>query len=286
MRTLRILFTLLGVAVLVGITVDPVVASDVKLLKNVFSDVRQLELPREMTKIEYEIYIENFYSEHNLRIIVDLRDENGIDPSLLPPFISAMIEDDVIITGYRESVPNDHVSSLLNLYCESLRSEDEFASEGSTILGITCRSREDVYYDIEAGKWFGSVQQFNRTIALRYDGYEPCGQTCYGYEIEQEIAWWKRSASNWTVKSAKMYTILPPGENFCTGALDSLNYGSTYFNPTWSGNQTPYYSISGFPNKAIIPWPQGHSTTQGDIYQGTTLKYNDAKGPYHFWSPY
>ena len=79
-----------------------------------------------------------------------------------------------------------------------------------------------------------------------------------------------------------------PGNNYCTGSGATLNYSSTTVaQPTWSGNQTFKYVISGFPNIAYVPESPygGLSYTQGDIYQGTTLRYNDARIN-QYWPPY
>jgi hypothetical protein len=67
-------------------------------------------------------------------------------------------------------------------------------------------------------------------------------------------------------------------QNFCTGyKYGSSMYSSTTFDPTFYGNATNWYSISGFPNIAYVPSVYLNVYTQADIYQGSVRKYNDAR---------
>lgn len=123
--------------------------------------------------------------------------------------------------------------------------------------------------------WFGGIEQFCRVYALRYDDY-PGAPDFHGWEIEQQWSRWTRTSSSWTVSSARMWTHIP-GEDYCTENDATLNHGSTYFTPTWYGNGTNWWTISGFANNAYVPFIMGWSWTQGDIYQNSSLKYNDAQ---------
>ncbi len=231
------------------------------------------ERPRELTETEYQNEVAGIYAQHpDLSVVVDLKDPAGIDLDLLPPDVAALVDSNTRIVSFKETarpISRGRVPGL--------------ASPCSTpVLGVGCKSASGSR-DMTVSNWFGGVEQFGRVYALRYDWYPPCGsQNCKGWEIEQQWAWWKRNDSGWTVQSAQMWTKIL-GENYCTQQGATLDYGSSYFTPTWYGNQTGYWSISGFPNNAYVPFPSGWSRTQGDIYQGSSLKYNDAM-TYQFWS--
>lgn len=233
------------------------------------------EAPVELSNDEYSADVEKFYRLHSdLAVTIDLANPKGIDPSLLPNDIKALIELGFRVLAYRETVrinvrggkPNG-----LSMPCPF------------PIAGISCATYSGSR-DLTVSNTFGSVEQFSRVIALRYDWYSRCtgGANCKGWEIEKQYMWWKRSSSSWNVKNGVMKTYIE-GENYCSQQFAILNYGSSVVSqPTWSGNQTYTYSISGFPNTAYVPWPSGYSYTQGDIYQNTTLKHNDVR-VYQFW---
>lgn len=235
------------------------------------------EVPTEFTEEEYLKDVEQFYESHpDLMIIVDLADPKGIDPSLLPEDLKALAESGVRIVAYRETVHVDIKSGGKNGLAKPCPLPK---------AGIGCATNSGSR-DMTTSQIFGSVEEFARTIALRYDWYPRCqgGVNCFGWEVEKQYMWWKRTNSSWNVKNGVMRTYIE-AENYCTQSSAILNYGSSTIQPTWSGNQTLTYSISGFPNTAYVPWPSGYSYTQGDIYQGTTLKYNDALVR-QFWPRY
>lgn len=237
------------------------------------------ETPKELTDEEYLKDVAEFYASHpDFEITVDLVDLKGIDPSLLPEDLKSLTDSGVRIVAYRETVRVEITSGKPNglaLLC------------ALPLTGIGCATASGSR-DLTTSKVFGSVTEFARTIALRYDDYPGCGSgvNCFGWEIEKEYMWWTRSISTWNVKNGVMKTYIV-GENYCTESNATLNYGSsTIAQPTWSGNQTSKYSISGFPNIAYVPLPNsGYSYTQGDIYQGTTLKYDNARH-YQYWPSY
>lgn len=238
------------------------------------------EVPTELMEKEYLTDVEQFYESHpDLVIIVDLADPKGIDPSLLPEDLKALgksgIRSGVRIVAYRKTIHVDIASGKPNgLAMPCLLPK----------AGIGCAMISGSR-DITTSQVFGAaVEEFARTVALRYDWYPLCqgGVNCFGWEVEKQYMWWKRFSSSWNVKNGVMKTYIE-AENYCTQSTTTLNYGSSIVSqPTWIGNQTSKYLISGFPNTAYVPWPSGYSYTQGDIYRGTTLKYNDAR-VYQLW---
>ena len=234
-----------------------------------------VEVPMELSNNEYSADVENFYRSYpDLVTTINLSNPKGIDPSLLPDDIKSLIKPGFRVLAYRETIrinlrggkPNG-----LAMPCPQ------------PVAGISCATYSGSR-DTTISNTYGSVEQFSRVIALRYDNYSECSATanCKGWEIEKQYMWWKRTTSSWNVKNGVMKTYIE-AEDYCAKNFTTLNYGSTTIaQPSWSGNQTVIYNISGFPNKAYVPWPSGYSYTQSDIYQGTTLKYNDQRD-YQFW---
>lgn len=236
------------------------------------------EVPTEFTREEYIKDVEQFYKSHpELIVTIDLADPKGIDPSLLPTDLKNLTDSGIRIVAYRETIRIDIKSGKPNGLAKPCL---------LPTTGIGCATNSGSR-DMTTSKVFGSVEEFARTIALRYDWYPRCqsGVNCFGWEIEKQYMWWKRTNSTWNVKNGVMKTYIE-AENYCTQNPITLNYGSTTISqPTWSGNQTSTYSISGFPNTAYVSWPSGYSYTQGDIYESTTLKYDDAR-LYQYWPKY
>ena len=242
-----------------------------------FSDIQeplQPAVPQELTDEENQKQIEEIYAkyEQGFVIITDLADANGISPDLLPDDIAALIDSDTKIVAYRETVRSTTASMFSLSSCNSILS--------NLFMGISCKAYDGTQ-DVTKSKIFGGIEQFNRVYALRYDEYPGCGGAgnCIGWEFEFQKSKWTRTSSSWTVgsSSAKMNTSSSSAENFCTQASVNLNYSSSWFTPTFSGNSTNWWSISGYPNIAYVPFPQALSYTQGDLYQNGTLKYDNAQ---------
>ena len=222
------------------------------------------ERPRELREVEYQAKVADLYAQHpDLRVIVDLEDTDGIDPNLLPPDVASLVDSNTKVVAFRETARLDsgRVPGLASLCA-------------IPSLDIWCKS-PDGSRDMTVSKWYGGVEQFCRVYALLYDDY-PGAPDFHGWEIEQQWSRWTRTDSSWTVHSARMWTLIP-GEDYCTEDDATLNHGSTDFTPTWDGNGTNWWTISGFANNAYVPFPHGWSWTQGDIYQNSSLKYNDAQ---------
>lgn len=233
------------------------------------------EVPNELNQSEYAFDVNEFYHSHaDLVATIDVSNSRGIDPSLLPSDIRSMMGPGIRIVAYRETVRTSSIGGKpagLAMPCLL------------PVVGISCATYTGSR-DLTVSSTSGSVEQFSRVIALRYDWYSRCsgGANCKGWEIEKQYMWWKRSVSSWNVKNGVMKTYIE-AEDYCSKNFAILNYASTTVaQPTWSGNQTVIYNISGFPNNAYVPWPSGYSYTQSDIYQGTTLKYDDQR-IYQFW---
>jgi hypothetical protein len=242
-----------------------------------FQEEKILEAPMELSADEYSADAEKFYSSHaDLVVMVDLVNPQGIEAALLPSDIKSLIKPGFRVLAYRETARINLNGGKPNGFAMPCAFPE---------AGISCATYS-ASRDMTISSVFGSVEQFSRVIAPRYDWYPRCqgGVNCFGWEIEKQYMWWKRSVSTWNVKNGLMKTYIE-AEDYCTQYSTILNYGSTTIQPAWSGNQTLTYSISGFPNNAYVPWPSGYSYTQGDIYQGTTLKYNDARS-YQFWPRY
>ena len=228
------------------------------------TEVGKSEVPTELTMEEYLQDVDQFYQSHpELVITVDLANPNGIDLSLLPEDARASIKPGLLVVAYRETVRKGGKAGLP-------------CPRPELMAGIGCKTN-DGSRDLTTSSTFGSVKQFARTIALKYENYSRCtGVNCFGWEVDKQYMYWTRSLSSWNVKNGVMLTYIE-AENYCTTSPATLNYGSSTIQPTWSGNQSTIYSISGFPNVAYVPWPGGYSYSQGDIYQGTTLKYDNAR---------
>lgn len=235
------------------------------------------ERPRELTEAGYRDEVAHLYAQHPaLKVVVDLEDPDGIDPSLLPSNVASLVGSNTKIVAFRETarLGSKRVPGLaspcrigpLNIGCKD--------PDGSRDMTVSNKFWDGGQY----------VEQFCRVYALRYDWYPGCGggQNCKGWEIEEQWAWWTRTDSSWTVCDGQMSTYIP-GEDYCTENGATLNHGSTYFNPTWYGNQTGYWSISGFANNAYVPFPSGWSRTEGDICRYGQLKYSNAR-TYQYWS--
>lgn len=113
---------------------------------------------------------------------------------------------------------------------------------------------------------------------MRYDNAPwNLSQPLTGWEFEKEWAKWTRTDDTWYVAEAIMKVESPYTQDYCTGEiLGAFNYSSTSFDPTFYGSATNWWSISGFPNIAYVPFYALTASTQADIYQGYVEKYNDA----------
>ena len=151
------------------------------------------------------------------------------------------------------------------------------SNQENSVLGIPCDTNDGTR-DTTVSRTFGGVEQFSRVLALWYDEYTGCDRLCGGWEFEQQWANWTRTNSSWTVgtSSARMRTHSTAPEDFCTEGSVSLDYSSSWFTPTFYGNETSWFYISGFPNIAYVPFPTAVSETQGDIRQSGSLMYDDA----------
>lgn len=233
----------------------------------------QDEVPQEFTEAEYQQSIKEFYEQYkDFVVVVDLKDPNGIDPELLPDDIASVVDANTKVLAYKETInptSNSEQNSRFAAFCNSLL--------GDILLDISCAdpdgSRDTTVTDI-----YGGVTQYSRVLALRYDEYEGCDRLCHGREFEKQWAKWQRTNSSWSIGdiSARMGTTATSASNFCTQGFALLNKYSTFFTPTWNGNNTSWYSISGFPNLAYVPSPPAVSFTQGDVYQSGALHTDDA----------
>lgn len=227
---------------------------------------RSWERARELTNAEYSEQTAEFYDKRpHLEVVVDLEDPSGIDPSLLPPDVAAQVTGNTKIVAYKETERRDSSSrvpgdaSLCNLRPNK----------------IECRENEDGSRDTTISNWFGGVEQFIRVQALRYDDY-PGAPDLHGWEVEKQYAKWARTDSSWTVLNCYMTTYID-GEDYCTQNDATLHHGSINFSPMWYGNNTAWWSISEFSEKAYVPFhPGGYSHTRSDIYQYGSLKYDNA----------
>jgi len=233
----------------------------------------QGEVPQEFTEAEYQQEIKEFYKQYeDFIVVVDLKDPNGIDPALLPDDIASVVDANTKVIAYKEtSNPNSNSkqNSRFVAFCNSLL--------GNILLDISCADADGTR-DTTVSDIYSGLTQYNRMLALRYDEYEGCQRLCHGWEFEKEWAKWQRTNSSWSVGSgsARMGLISTAPENFCTEDAMFLAYYSSYFTPTWNGNNTNWYSINGFPNIAYVPYPTAVSETQADIYQSGALYIDNA----------
>lgn len=237
------------------------------------------EVPQELTIEEFQKEVEAFYKQYSHYIVtVDLEDPDGIDPELLPDDIASLVDSNTKVVAYKETKRPDSEQPPDSEQVTSPVSSLSSSCVLDIKLGIWCRGNDGTR-DLTVSDNFGGVEQFNRVWALRYDNY----QGWYtGWEIEKQWAWWKRTNTSWSVSDAQMKTYIP-GEDYCTQNPATLNHYSAWFTPSWSGNNSYIYNISGFPNNAYVPIPSGWSRTQGDIYQYGTRKYNDAQ-THQYWA--
>lgn len=219
----------------------------------------QQETPKEYSDQEYQKEITAFYTRYaaNSVVVMDLADPKGIDPKLLPADIAALVDSNTKVVAYKETIRRgaNAISSISSM---------SGVCEDYSLLGIPCKSYDGTR-DTTVSSFFGGIEQFSRVLALRYNGYSGCDRLCGGWEFEKQWAKWNRTDSSWTADTARMRTYSTVPEDFCTEALLYLDYSSSWFTPTWYGNQTSWWSISGFPNIAYVPFPSAVSETQGDI---------------------
>ena len=219
-----------------------------------------IEKPKEHTQREYEEEINAFYDEiSDFEVLYNLQSPEGIDPKLLPLEITLLVDSDTKIIAYKETS----------------RKVNSIPKVGDR--GIPCATY-NATRDITVSEVFGEIEQFSRVLALRYDQYPGCDRLCHGWEYEQQWARWTRDYPSWSIgaNSAQMKTYSTSPENFCTESQVSLNYASSWFTPTFSGNSTNWWSISGFPNIAYVPFPSAISQTRGDVMESGIVEYNDA----------
>ncbi|MBG0788008.1 MAG: hypothetical protein H0S79_23220 [Anaerolineaceae bacterium] len=241
-------------------------------------NVGGLEVPKELNEVEFQSQINALdkFSEDHI-VLYDLEDPEGIDPDLLPKDIAALVDGNTKVVAYRETTRPDSIQS-------SGASTILAAFDKHRMLGIPCAS-PDGTRDTTTSTNFGSVTQYSRVYALRYDDapWNPA-QPLTGWEFETQWAKWTRTDTAWYVADAKMKLEATQRQDYCTGVtLGGLNYSSTTFDPTFYGNSTNWFSISGFANTAYVPSPYHLvAYTQGDIYQGYSLQYNDAKTRQYF----
>jgi hypothetical protein len=233
-----------------------------------------VEIPKEFTQQEYEEEIENFYKQYSdYEVVYDLYDENGIDSELLPPEISSMIDGNTKVVAYKETAKKTTAPKI-----------DAFiipGEIGKMIMPlISCASSSDGTYDSTIFTTYGGVDQYIRVQANRYNEYSGCDRLCYGWEFEKQWAYWTRTSSSWYIgsNSALMQTTsgAVPAENYCTESQLSLNHMSSPFTPTFYGNSTNWWSISGFADIGYVPGYSIVSRTQSDIILSGGQVYNDA----------
>lgn len=230
------------------------------------------EVPKELTEEEFQREMEEINKVPAGHIVLyDLYDPEGIDPDLLPADIANRVDGDTKIIEYFETTR-----------IGSTQTFDKYApcnpDDQYSILGIPCASPNGTK-TLSSSDYLGGVTQWGKVYALRYDNPTWAAQPMRGWELEKQWAQWTRTSTSWYVADAKMKVESPiNAQNFCTGyQYGSYIYSSTTFTPTFYGNATNWYSISGFPNIAYVPAVYLNVYTQADIYQGSVRKYNDAR---------
>lgn len=231
------------------------------------------EILNELSEQEFQKEIGELKKPYaNFVVLYDLEDPEGIDPQLLPDDIAALVDGNTKIVAYTEAARPDarQVSDLLSMSNPS----QQYAP-----LGTPCVP-PDGTRDFKISTVFGEVTQYHRVYALRYDTapWNPA-QPLTGWEFEKQWSKWTRTDNAWYVTEAKMAIESTQTQDFCTGnTLGRLKFSSTWFEPTFYGNTTNWFSVSSFPNNAYIPLPYNAlAFTQADIYHDGTLKYNDAR---------
>jgi hypothetical protein len=235
------------------------------------------EVPKELTKEEFQREMEEIKRVPVGHIVLyDLYNPEGIDPNLLPADIAAQVDADTKIIEYFETTRIDSVQTFDKfLPCNP---DDQYS-----ILGIPCASPNGTK-TLYSGDYLGEVTQWSKVYALRYDNPTWAAQPMRGWELEKQWAQWTRTDSSWYVADARMKVEASQTQDYCSGQiLGSFYYSSTTFDPTFYGNATNWYSISGFANRAYVPSPYHLiASTQADIYQSSVRKYNDKMTSQYF----
>lgn len=235
------------------------------------------EVPEELTEAEYRAQNAQIYSDlarAGFRVKINLADPKGVDPSLLPPDVADHIPPGVKIVAYVET---ERITVSEEQRASSACEPEQALAVDMPLMSVWCDDY-DATIDVTLSSILGSVEQFSRVYAFRYDYYPPCVFTnCHGYEIEKQWAKWTRTSSSWTVTNGRIQSYID-GEDYCTDQVDAtLNYASTFFDPTWDENETNWWHIIGFPDTAYVPFNWGESWTQSDISDGYLLRYDDER---------
>lgn len=234
---------------------------------------------RKLTSAEHQQEIAEFYSQlTNHEVILDLENPDGIDPSLLPDSIASLVDENTKIVAYKETRRQDspNLKAETQEECKAESSEAVITPMGGD---ISC-TEHDGTLNATISSAFGGVEQYVQVIGWRYDWYPPCNQQCYGWEIDNHYGWWTRSNSSWDIDEAELLSYIY-GENYCTESIDTINQATYPFDPAWQTSTKTYtYSLSGLPDKAVVPFTQGWSDTISDVYQYSSLHTDEATTRY------
>lgn len=234
------------------------------------------EAPKELSDKEFQKEQEEIYRLlPGYVVLYDLKDPKGIDPNLLPTDIASLVDSNTKVVEYYETAKVSDSTLIIN---PSIKNE---------ISEISCKTA-DGSRTSTVSTTYGKVTQYSKVYALRYDdaAWNPA-QPLSGWEFEKQWAMWSRTDTTWYVNYAKFGIESSQNNDFCTGSvLGGFYYSSSSFDPQFYGSATSWQSISGFPNRAYVPSPyHAIAYTQGDIKQGSVLKYSDAKTRQYF-SPF
>jgi hypothetical protein len=161
--------------VLAGI--PSVVAEGIDDADNVFtinqSDTVQTESVIELTDEQFEREIQEFYERHaSNEVTINLHDDKGIEPSLLPANIVRSLDENVKIVAYKETKsPGVNKDSRIDV-CD----DEETLDNKITLASCTV----DRTLDITLSSPHGGVQQFLRVIGTFDDNYPPCNNLVQG----------------------------------------------------------------------------------------------------------
>ncbi len=233
-----------------------------------YPDSKFAEAPKELSEKEFQKEQEEIYRLLPGHVVLyDLSDPKGINPNLLPADIASLVDSNTKVVEHYET---NKVSDNTLIIDPSIKNE---------ISGISCKTA-DGSRTTTVSTTFGKVTQYTKVYALRYDDAEwNPAQPLSGWEFEKQWAMWSRTDTAWYVNNAVFGIESGNNQDFCTGNnLGGFYYSSTSFDPQFNNYAISWWSISEFPNRAYVPSPYyAIAYTQGDIKQGSVLKYNDAR---------
>lgn len=225
----------------------------------------EIVTPIEMSDKEVEMEIKKLLKPppgYIVKLKYDLHNPNGIDKTLLPEDYVKYIPEGQKVTDYREweFVPVDR---------EKIKLSAEIIEPN--LSGDDCPVTYEGVAESTMPSSYSGITQYSRYVASKYRGQEIGNY----FKINYIYGKWTRSSSSYSVYFCRIGAYVW-GEQ-CNGTYRRFPRDSSEFDPTWYGNSTNWWRITGGYSYELVSWPGGQTRTytESDVYKnGNCIKYD------------